>query len=58
MLRGFYGAAAGMITQQRRTEMLTENMANINTPGTKGSCFNSVFSRNDDLCPKYSKYAA
>ncbi|WP_100400371.1 flagellar hook-basal body protein [Bacillus sp. FJAT-44742] len=36
MLRGFYGAAAGMITQQRRTEMLTENMANINTPGYKG----------------------
>ncbi|RSL31831.1 flagellar hook-basal body protein [Salibacterium salarium] len=35
MLRGFYGAASGMITQQRRTEMLTDNISNINTPGYK-----------------------
>ncbi|MFB4163291.1 flagellar hook-basal body protein [Alteribacillus sp. JSM 102045] len=35
MLRGFYGAASGMITQQRRTEMLNDNMSNINTPGYK-----------------------
>lgn len=35
MLRGFYSAAAGMIAQQRRTEMLTNNIANANTPGYK-----------------------
>lgn len=35
MLRGFYTAATGMIAQQRRTEMLTNNMANANTPGYK-----------------------
>lgn len=36
MLRGFYTAASGMLTQQRKTEMLANNMANINTPGFKG----------------------
>lgn len=35
MLRGLYGAAAGMLTQQQRQEMLTNNMANANTPGYK-----------------------
>ncbi|QKS72741.1 flagellar hook-basal body protein [Paenalkalicoccus suaedae] len=35
MLRGLYTAGAGMIAQQRRQEMLTNNMANINTPGYK-----------------------
>lgn len=35
MLRGFYTAASGMLTQQRLTEMLTNNMANANTPGFK-----------------------
>ncbi len=35
MLRGFYTAASGMLTQQRMTEMLTNNMANANTPGFK-----------------------
>ncbi|PLT35843.1 flagellar hook-basal body protein [Bacillus sp. V5-8f] len=35
MLRGFYTAASGMIAQQRRTEMLTNNLANANTPGFK-----------------------
>jgi flagellar basal-body rod protein FlgG len=35
MLRGFYGAAAGMIAQQQRQEMLTNNLANVNTPGFK-----------------------
>lgn len=36
MLRGFYTAASGMISQQRKTEMLVNNMANVNTPGFKG----------------------
>src|SRR5699024_3378783 len=35
MFRGFYTVASGMISQQRRTEMLTNNMANVNTPGFK-----------------------
>ncbi|MDQ0257221.1 flagellar basal-body rod protein FlgG [Evansella vedderi] len=35
MLRGLYTAGAGMIAQQRRQEMLTNNMANANTPGFK-----------------------
>ncbi|MGE8207064.1 flagellar hook-basal body protein [Heyndrickxia sp. NPDC080065] len=35
MLRGFYTAASGMLTQQRKTDLLTNNMANSNTPGYK-----------------------
>ncbi len=35
MLRGFYTAASGMLTQQRKTEMLANNMANAQTPGYK-----------------------
>lgn len=35
MFRGFYTAATGMIAQQRRTEMLSNNVANANTPGYK-----------------------
>jgi len=35
VLRGFYTAATGMIAQQRRTEMLTNNLANASTPGYK-----------------------
>lgn len=35
MFKGFYTAGSGMIAQQRRTEMLTNNMANANTPGFK-----------------------
>lgn len=35
MIRGFYTSAAGMIAQQRRQEMLTNNLANANTPGFK-----------------------
>jgi flagellar basal-body rod protein FlgG len=35
MFKGFYTAASGMMAQQRRTDMLTNNMANANTPGFK-----------------------
>jgi flagellar basal-body rod protein FlgF len=35
MFRGFYTVGSGMIAQQRRTEMLANNMANANTPGFK-----------------------
>jgi flagellar basal-body rod protein FlgF len=35
LFRGFYTAASGMIAQQRRTEILTNNLANVSTPGYK-----------------------
>ena len=35
MLRGFYTAASGMLAQQRRTELLTNNLSNANTTGYK-----------------------
>lgn len=35
MLRGFYTAASGMISQQRQQEALSNNIANVNTPGYK-----------------------
>lgn len=34
-MRGFYTAASGMIAHQRRQQMLTNNMANVQTPGYK-----------------------
>ena len=35
MFKGFYTVATGMVSQQRKTEILTNNMANANTPGFK-----------------------
>ncbi|MDV6378254.1 flagellar hook-basal body protein [Sporosarcina sp. GW1-11] len=35
MFRGFYTVGSGMIAQQRRTEMLSNNIANASTPGYK-----------------------
>lgn len=35
MLRGLYTATAGMITEQRRHDTVTQNIANMNTPGYK-----------------------
>lgn len=35
MLRGLYTATAGMIALQRRHDTLTNNIANVNTPGYK-----------------------
>ncbi|WP_261130987.1 flagellar hook-basal body protein [Bacillus sp. Marseille-Q3570] len=35
MFRGFYTATSGMISQQRRQDLLTNNLANANTPGFK-----------------------
>ena len=37
MLRGLYTAASGMIAQQRRHDTVTNNIANLNTPGYKGT---------------------
>jgi flagellar basal-body rod protein FlgF len=35
MLRGLYTAASGMISQQRKHDIITNNIANANTPGFK-----------------------
>ncbi|KIL36664.1 flagellar basal body rod protein [Cohnella kolymensis] len=35
MLRGLYTAASGMLSQQRRHDTVTNNIANLNTPGFK-----------------------
>ncbi|HEY2494653.1 MAG TPA: flagellar hook-basal body protein [Paenibacillus sp.] len=35
MLRGLYTAAAGMMTEQRRHDTITQNIANVNTTGYK-----------------------
>lgn len=35
MFKGFYTASTGMMAQQRRTEMLSNNVANANTAGYK-----------------------
>lgn len=44
MLRGLYTAASGMISQQRRHDILTNNIANVNTPGFKqGNALNRSF---------------
>ncbi|WP_438447471.1 flagellar hook-basal body protein [Gorillibacterium sp. sgz5001074] len=44
MLRGLYTAAAGMITQQRKHDTITNNISNLNTPGFKqGSAVSRSF---------------
>jgi flagellar hook-basal body protein len=43
MLKELYMAAMGMLPQQTRLEVITNNMANANTPGFKRE---SVFERN------------
>lgn len=35
MFRGFYTAASGMLTEMRREQIMTNNLANVNTPGYK-----------------------
>jgi flagellar basal-body rod protein FlgF len=37
MLRGLYTAASGMLAQQRRHDTITNNIANLNTPGFKAN---------------------
>jgi flagellar basal-body rod protein FlgF len=44
MLRGLYTAASGMISQQRKHDIITNNIANVNTPGFKqGNAINRSF---------------
>ncbi len=35
VIRGIYTGATGMITQQRRLDVISNNLANVNTPGFK-----------------------
>jgi flagellar basal-body rod protein FlgG len=56
MLRGFYTAAAGMISQQRKTDVLTNNLANSNTPGFKSEQ-TSMRSFPEMLISSYDKQA-
>ena len=35
LFKGFYTVATGMIAQQRKTDIISNNMANANTPGYK-----------------------
>ena len=35
MFKGYFTAASGMIAQQRRMDTMTNNLANMNTPGYK-----------------------
>ena len=37
MLRGFYTAASGILTNERTLNVLTNNMANAKTPGFRAS---------------------
>ena len=37
MLRGFYTAASGILTQQRSLDVLANNIANVRTPGFRAS---------------------
>jgi flagellar basal-body rod protein FlgF len=44
MLRGLYTAASGMISQQRKHDTVTNNIANVNTPGFKqGNALSRAF---------------
>lgn len=53
MLRGLYTAVSGMITQEAKQNIITNNMANVNTIGFKGDSlttkdFNDVLIQNYD----------
>ena len=44
MWRGLYTAATGMITESRRTDVIANNLANVNTTGfKKGEAVTSDF---------------
>lgn len=43
MSRGFYTLASGMITQQRKIDVSSNNVANLNTAGYKGAGHNFKF---------------
>lgn len=54
MIRGLYTAVSGMITQEARQDVITNNLANSNTVGFKGDNL-SVRKFNDVLIHNYDK---
>jgi len=54
MLRGLYTAVSGMITQEKRQETITNNMANVSTNGFKEDTLN-VKSFDEVLLQNYDK---
>lgn len=54
MLRGLYTAVSGMITQEVKQNIITNNMANVNTTGFKGDGL-SVKDFNDVLIQNFDK---
>lgn len=54
MLRGLYTAVSGMITQQKKQEIITNNMANVSTNGFKQDTLN-VKSFDEVLIQNYDK---
>lgn len=54
MLRGLYTAVSGMITQEKRQEVITNNMANVSTNGFKEDTIN-VKSFDEVLIQNYDK---
>lgn len=54
MIRGLYTSVSGLITQEARQDVVTNNLANINTVGFKGDNL-SVRKFNDVLIHNYDK---
>jgi len=54
MLRGLYTAVSGMITQEKKQEVITNNMANVSTNGFKEDTLN-VKSFDEVLLQNYDK---
>ncbi|MDV3426932.1 MAG: flagellar basal body rod protein FlgG [Bacillota bacterium] len=54
MLRGLYTAVSGMITQEKKQEVITNNMANVSTTGFKEDTLN-VKSFDEVLIQNYDK---
>ncbi|MHC6179391.1 flagellar basal-body rod protein FlgG [Clostridium sp. JNZ X4-2] len=57
MIRSFYTAVSGMITQEARQDVITNNLANVNTVGFKEDSL-AVKPFNDVLLQNYDKISA
>ncbi|MCC9293997.1 flagellar basal-body rod protein FlgG [Clostridium sp. MT-14] len=57
MIRSFYTAVSGMITQEAKQDVITNNLANVNTVGFKGDTL-EVKPFNDVLLQNYDKVVA
>ena len=57
MIRSFYTAVSGMITQEAKQDVITNNLANVNTVGFKEDTL-EVKPFNDVLLQNYDKVVA